>query len=154
MIFDFFKISGDNEAILDFRDSTQVQLRSDKFQASCTTWDEVLSSVTDRPTDNILETLCTRCKMQKSEEEVVIALQTTSGDKKYDSCRWKLMVQRHLEHKIKHAHFKARHRTSRRGQTCNRSSERKGSKMKTDRGLHPLDHKRPMFMCRFMRTVA
>ena len=47
MIYDFFKISGDNEAILDFRDS---QLKNDSVHASDTQRDEVLSAVIGRLT--------------------------------------------------------------------------------------------------------
>ena len=64
MIYDFFEISGDNEAILDFRDLLKVQSKNDNVQAFDTKWDEVLSAVTDRPTTTFLESLCTRCKLK------------------------------------------------------------------------------------------
>ena len=38
------------------------------------------------------------------------AQETTCGDKKYDHCSLKLMVQRHLEQNTKDSHFKARNR--------------------------------------------
>ena len=41
MIYDFFKISGDYEAILDFRDSSNVQKKNDNVQAFDTKWEEV-----------------------------------------------------------------------------------------------------------------
>ena len=66
MIYDFFNISGDNEAILDLRDFSKVQLNSGNVRAFDTKLDEVLSAVTDRPTDNILESLC---KMQVEPSE-------------------------------------------------------------------------------------
>ena len=43
-IYDFFKISSDCEAILDFRDFSKVQLKNDEVQVFHTKWDEVLSS--------------------------------------------------------------------------------------------------------------
>ena len=55
MIYDFFKISGDNEAILDFRDLSKVQFKNDNVQAFDTEWDKELSAVTDRLADNKLE---------------------------------------------------------------------------------------------------
>ena len=67
MIHDFFKISGDNEAILDFRDLSKVHLKNDHVQAFYTKWDEVLSAVIDRPTDNMLESLY-KMQVEKSEE--------------------------------------------------------------------------------------
>ena len=41
VIYDFFNISGDNEAILDFRDFSKAQLKSDNVQTFDTKWDEV-----------------------------------------------------------------------------------------------------------------
>ena len=113
MIYDFFKISGDNEAILDFRDLSEVQLKNDNVQAFDTKWSEVSSAAIDRATDNVLE-ICARCKLKKSEDLKyllqVCAQETTFGDKTHDYCRLKLMAKRHLDNKIKDSHFKARHR--------------------------------------------
>ena len=44
MIYDFYNISGDNEAILDFRDLSTVQLENGNVQAFDTKWDEVFVS--------------------------------------------------------------------------------------------------------------
>ena len=41
--------------------------KSDNFQACNTKWDDVLSAVTDSPTDNILESLC-KVQVEKSKE--------------------------------------------------------------------------------------
>ena len=113
MIYEFFKISGDNEAILDFRDLSKVHLKNDNVQAFDTKWDKILSAVTDRPTDSILESLY-KIQVEKSEELKyllqVYAQDTAFGDKRYDCCRLKLMVQRHLEQKSKDYHIKARNR--------------------------------------------
>ena len=43
-IYDLIKISGDNGAILDFRDLSKVPLKNDNVQAFDTKWDEVLSA--------------------------------------------------------------------------------------------------------------
>ena len=67
MIYDFFKISGDNEAILDLRDSSKVQLENDTVQGFDTKRDDVLSAVTDRPDDSILESLY-QMQVEKSED--------------------------------------------------------------------------------------
>ena len=59
-------------------------------QAFDTKWDEVLSAVTDSPTDSMLEGLC-RMQIEKSQELKsvlhVYTLERTVGDKKYDYCR-------------------------------------------------------------------
>ena len=95
MIFDDFKIRGDNEAILDIRDLSNVPIKNDSvlaFDAKC---DEVLSAVTDRPSDNMY-----KMQVEKSDELKyvlqVYAQETTFGDKN-DDCRLKLMAQRLLE---------------------------------------------------------
>ena len=87
---DLFKISGDNKAILDLRDLSKVHLKNDNVQALDTKWDEESSAVTDRPTDNILESL-RKMQVENTEELTyvlqVYARESTFGDKKYDCCR-------------------------------------------------------------------
>ena len=113
MIYDLFEISGNNEAILDFRHLTKKQLKSDNVQAFDAKWDEVLSAVTDRPTDSKLESLY-KMRVGKSKElKYVLQVhdeETTFGDKKCDNCRLKLMARRRVEQKIKESHLKARNR--------------------------------------------
>ena len=105
-IYEFFKTSGDNEAILDFRDLSNVQLKNDNVQASDTKWDKVLSAVTDRPTDSMMESLF-KMQVEKSEELKyllqVYAQQTTYGNNKYDYFRLKFMARRHLDQKSKYS---------------------------------------------------
>ena len=54
IIYDF-NISGSNGAILALTEKSKAEVKNDKFQAFDTKRDEVLSGVTDRPTDSILE---------------------------------------------------------------------------------------------------
>ena len=75
MMCDFFKIRRDDEAILDLRDLSKVQMNTDNVPVFGTKWDEVLSAVTDRPTDSILESLY-RMQIEKSEETYVIQVYT------------------------------------------------------------------------------
>ena len=85
MIHDFFKICGDNEAFLDFRDLSKVQVQNDNVQTFDTKWDEVLSAVTDRPTDSMLESLH-KMQVENSQETKyllqVFAQERFVGDKK------------------------------------------------------------------------
>ena len=96
MIHHFFFISGDNKAILDFQDLSKVQLKNDNVQAFDTKCGEALSAVTDRPADNILESM-NKMQVEKSEELKyllqVYAQETTFGDKTNDYCRLKLIAQ-------------------------------------------------------------
>ena len=69
--------------------TSEIQVKSDNVQAFDTKWDDVLSAVTDRFTDNLLESLY---KMQVEKLEGLRNLlqdnaqETTFGDKKYDCC--------------------------------------------------------------------
>ena len=95
MIYDFLKISGDNGAILDFRDISKVQRKNGNVQACDKKGDEVSSAVTDRPTDNILESLY-KMQVERSEEpEICVASLRPRDDiwrqEKY-YCRLKFMV--------------------------------------------------------------
>ena len=88
MIDGVFEKSGDNEVILGFKDSSKVQFKNDSVQAFDTNWAEVLSAVTDRNTDSIIESLC-KIEVEKSEElKNVVQLyaeETTFGDKEYET---------------------------------------------------------------------
>ena len=70
------------------------------FKLSTRAGNEVLSAITDRPTDSMLESLY-KMQVERSEELKYLlqvhAQEMTFGDKKYDYCRLKLMAQRHLE---------------------------------------------------------
>ena len=149
---DFFKIRGDNEAILDFRDLSKVQLMFGNFQAFDTKWDEVLQAVTDRPTDSILESLF-QMQVEKSEALTYLlqvhAQETTFGDWKYDDCRLKLMtkdissiISRILVSKreietVTDLHWKLRAKGKRKEKRQNQCQ-----KQGQERRLHSLDHKK------------
>ena len=69
--------------------ATLKSSKNDNVQAFDTKWDEVLSALTDRPTDSMLESLY-KMQVEKSEELKyswqVNAQETTLGDKKHDYC--------------------------------------------------------------------
>ena len=88
-------------------------------------------------------------------------LQATFGDKKYDDCRLKLMVQRHLEHTIKGSHFQARNRDEDRpaiGALSKGKAKGKGednAKNNSERvDCIRWDYERQIFMKRSMRIQA
>ena len=90
MIYDFFKISCDNEDVLDLRDLSKVQFQNDSVQAFDTKWDEVFSAVTESNSDNIFESLH-KMQVGKSEElkpfMKVYAQETTFGNWKMRTAR-------------------------------------------------------------------
>ena len=87
---DFSKISGDNEAILDFRVYQKVQQENDNAQGFDSQLDEVLSAVTDRPTDSMLESLHNMQVEQLNEIKYFLQFypqETTFWRQQNDYCR-------------------------------------------------------------------
>ena len=57
MIYDYFRVTGAHDTILDYVDLFSVTLRDDKIQEFDTRWDEVLLSMPEIPSDDVLESL-------------------------------------------------------------------------------------------------
>ena len=114
MIYDFYKNSGNKEATKDFRDLSTVQLKNDNVQAFDKRWDEELSAINERPTDNMLETL-DKMQIEKS-AKLKCALHVHAQDdiRGQEIRLWQIEVggQRHLDQKTKISfHSKIKMRT-------------------------------------------
>ena len=57
MIYDYFRVNGAHDTVLDFADLFSVALRHDDVQEFGTRWDEILLSITKIPTDDVLDSL-------------------------------------------------------------------------------------------------
>ena len=57
MIYEYFRVTGAHDAVLDYADLFSVTLRDDNIQEFDTRWDEVLLSRSNTPSDDILESL-------------------------------------------------------------------------------------------------
>ena len=57
MIHDYFRVTGAHDAVLDYAYLFSVALHDDNVQEVDTRWDEVLLSMTEIPSDEILERL-------------------------------------------------------------------------------------------------
>ena len=57
MIYDYFRVTGAHDTVLDYADSFSVTLHDDNIQEFDTRWDEVLRSGSKIPLDDILESL-------------------------------------------------------------------------------------------------
>ena len=55
MIFDFFRVTGAHDAVLDYADLFSVTLRDDDVQEFDTRWDKLLLSMTKIPLEDVLE---------------------------------------------------------------------------------------------------
>ena len=55
MIYDYFRVAGAHDTVLDYADLFTITLRSDDVQEFDTRWDEILLSMTKFPLDDVLE---------------------------------------------------------------------------------------------------
>ena len=53
MIYDYFRVTGAHDTVLDYADVSSVTLRDDNVQVFVTRWDEVLLSMSKIPSDYI-----------------------------------------------------------------------------------------------------
>ena len=67
MIYDYFRVTGAHDTVLDCADLFSVTLHDDNIQEFDTRWDEVLLSMTKIPSDEILESLC-KLRIRESEK--------------------------------------------------------------------------------------
>ena len=73
MIYDYFRVAGAHDTVLDHTNFFYVTLRDDNVQEFETRWDEILVSMTKVPSDDILESLY-RSRTRESEQfETVLA---------------------------------------------------------------------------------
>ena len=58
MIFDYFRVTGAHDTVLDYDALFSINLRDDDVQELDSTWDEFLLSMTKIPPNDVLESLC------------------------------------------------------------------------------------------------
>ena len=57
MMYDYFRVTGAHDTVLDYADLFSVTLRDDNVQEFDTRWEEVLRSVSKIPSDDVLESM-------------------------------------------------------------------------------------------------
>ena len=57
MIYDYFRVTGAHDTVLDYADFFSVTLHDDDVQEFDTRWDEVLLSMSNIPSDDVLDSL-------------------------------------------------------------------------------------------------
>ena len=74
LIYDYFRVTGANDAVENYADLFTIGLRNDDFQEFDSKWDEILLSMTQIPSDDILEGLY-KLRIRESEKlKTVLAL--------------------------------------------------------------------------------
>ena len=101
MIYEHFQVTGANDSVENYADLFTIVLRNDDIQEFDSKWDEILLSMTQIPSDDILEELY-KSRIRESEKiKTVLEL--------YNDChRLKTMVKRSIEQDIRNKNFGAR----------------------------------------------
>ena len=110
MIYDYCRVTGAHDTVLDYADLFSVTLRSD-VQEHDMRWDEVLLSMSKIPSDDIMECLY-KLRIRESEQlKTVLELYDMEIHQKIsmpDSQKLKTMVQRSIDQKLRLRNFDAR----------------------------------------------
>ena len=97
MIYDYFRVTGTHDTVLDYADLLSVTLHDDDVQEFDTRWDEILFSMTKIPPDDILESLY-KLRIRESDQlKTVLELfemEILQNIPMLDYQRLKTMVQR------------------------------------------------------------
>ena len=111
MIYDYFRVTGVNDSVLDYADLFCIVVRTDNIHEFDTRCDEILLSVEQFPPDYILES---RYKFRIREFEKLKTvlklynLEIHQKKSKPDHHRLKTMVKRSIEQDLRTRNFEAR----------------------------------------------
>ena len=67
LIYEYFRVTGANDSVENYADLFTVVLRNDDIQEFDSKWDEILLSMTQIPSDDILESLY-KLRVRESEK--------------------------------------------------------------------------------------
>ena len=111
LIYDYFRVTGANDSVENYADLFTVALRIDNIQEFDTKWDEILLSMTQIPSDDILESLY-KLRIRESEKlKTVLELYNMEIHQKKtepDYHRLKTMVKRSIEQSLRMNNSEAR----------------------------------------------
>ena len=112
MIYDYFRVTGAGDAVLDHADLFSVTLRDDNVQEFDTRWAEVLLSMSKIPSDEILESLYKLRKRESDQLKTALVLYDMEIHQKIlmpNKKKLKKMVKRSIDQKLRVRNFDARH---------------------------------------------
>ena len=112
MIYDYFRVTGAHDTVLDYADLLSVALRDDNIQEFDTRWEEVLLSISKIPSDDIMESLY-KLRIRESDQlKSVLELYDMEVHQKIPVPNYqqlKTMVKRSIDQKLLLRNFGARH---------------------------------------------
>ena len=112
MIYDYFRVTGAHDTVLDYADLLSVTLHDDNIQEFDTRWDEVVLSMSKIPTDEILERLYKLRIRESGQLKTVLELYDVEIHQKISVpiCQKLItMVIGSSEQKLRSRNFHARH---------------------------------------------
>ena len=113
LIYEYFRVTGANDAVENYADLFTIALRNDDIQEFVSKWDEILLSMTQIPSDDILESLYKQRIRESEKLKTVLELcnmeihQNKAGP---DHHRLKTTVKRSIEQNLRMKKFEARNR--------------------------------------------
>ena len=112
LIYEYFRVIGANDSVENYADLFRVVLRSDDIQEFDSKWDEILLSMTQIPSDDILEGWYKLRIRESRKLKTVLELYNMEIQQKKagpDYYRLTTMVKRSIEHNYERKNFDARH---------------------------------------------
>ena len=111
MIFDYFRVTGAHDTVLDYADLFSVSLRNDDVQDFDTRWDEILLSMTKIPPDDVLGSLYQLRIRESDQLKTVVVLYDMEIHQKISMPNYqklKTMVKRSIDQKLRLREFQTR----------------------------------------------
>ena len=109
--YEYFRDTGANDSVENYADLFTIGHRNDDIQEFDSKWDEILLSMTQIPSDDILESLYKLRKRVSEKLKTVLELYNMEVNKKKagpDYHRLKTMVRRSIEQHLRMKNFEAR----------------------------------------------
>ena len=111
LIYEYFRVTGANDSVENYADLFTVVLRNDHIPGFDTKWDEILLSMTQIPSDDILESLYKLRTRESEKLKTVLKLYNVEIHQKKaepDYHRLRTMVKRSIEQNLRMKNFEAR----------------------------------------------
>ena len=108
MIYDYFRVTGAHDTVLDYADLFSITLRNDNVLEFDTRWDEIFLSLTEILSDDILESLYKLRIRESAQLKIVLELYDMSIHQKISMPNYqklKTMVKRNIDQKLRLRNF-------------------------------------------------
>ena len=112
MIYDYFRVTGAHDTVLDYADLFSVTLRDDNVQEVHTRWDEVLLSMSKITSDDALESLFKLRIRWSAQLKTVLELYDMEIHQKISMPNYqklKTLVKRSVDQRLRLRNFDVRH---------------------------------------------